>query len=288
MTRILVTGAKGQLGQALTRLVSSFEWTFLDRAEFDLELTENIKIKLEKFDFDILINAAAYTAVDDAEDNADSAFKINALALEPIAEVCKAKSALLIHISTDYVFGNVSPSPIREDDEPGPSGVYGKSKWEGEQIIRKVMNQHCILRTSWLYGPDGKNFMKTMLQIAQSGKEINVVCDQVGCPTLVDHLANAILRICERYDQNPTNFPFGTYHYSNEGVGSWYDFAQAIFEISGHSMVLNPVRSEAFPTKAQRPAYSVLDKQKIKDTFDLQVSHWRNALRSCLKEIKEQ
>ena len=281
MKKILVLGKDGQLGTSLQEITGSGSWKFIGKEIINLYETETILGKLEREDFDILINAAAYTAVDMAEDEPDIAHRINAAALAPIAESCRQKNALLIHISTDYVFGEVEPIPIAESHTTQPFGEYGKSKLAGEKMIRSILDQHIILRTSWLYGGSGKNFLTTMLKLGATQKAIQVVYDQVGSPTYVDHLAGAIMDIVKT--ENPE---YGTYHYSNEGVCSWFDFAHAIFELSKMEVEISPVTSGVFAAKAERPNYSVLDKQKIKDSFGISIPYWRNGLKACLHKME--
>lgn len=278
MNKILVIGKNGQLARALAGLGDNNKWLHLGSDELDLSKTESILGKLQKYDFDYLINCAAYTAVDDAEDNPELAFKINAEALGPISLACCEKDAVLIHISTDYVFGETRPVPLTENLNKEPIGVYGKTKLQGEETIQSICNKHFIIRTSWLYGTDGHNFLNTMLRLSETHKKLSVVYDQVGSPTYVAELARAIQAIIASRSAE-----FGVYHFSNEGVCSWFDFAHAIFELSKKSVQLNPVNSDAFLTKAKRPNYSVLDKQKIRDTFDLNIPHWRDSLKECLK-----
>jgi len=277
MNKILVIGKNGQLARALASLNDNNDWFFIGSDMIDLSKTESILGKLQKYDFDYLINCAAYTAVDDAEDNPELAFKINAEALGPISLACCEKDAVLIHVSTDYVFGETKPIPLTEDLNKEPIGVYGKTKLQGEETIQSICNKHFILRTSWLYGAEGHNFLNTMLRLSETHKKLSVVYDQVGSPTYVLELARAIHTIA-----SSKSTKFGVYHFSNEGVCSWFDFAHAIFELSERSVELTPVNSEAFPTKAKRPNYSVLDKRKIRDTFDLNIPHWRDSLKECL------
>ena len=279
MRKILVLGKTGQLAKALQGLESSDDWTFLSRDELDLSKPESVLGKLGKYEFDILINAAAYTAVDEAEDNPELSFKINSEALGPISLACCEKDAKLIHISTDYVFGIKGSVPLEESFETNPIGVYGKTKLQGEETVQSICKKHYIIRTSWLYASEGHNFLNTMIKLSESRKTLNVVFDQVGSPTFVDDLAKAITHIIDKDQED-----FGVYHYSNEGVCSWFDFAHAIFQLSEIEMTLHPVLSSAFPTKAERPKYSVLNKQKIKDTFGLEIPHWRDSLISCLKK----
>lgn len=282
MERVLVLGKNGQLGKALQQIPVIGTWKFLDRDEINLYETEKILGKLEREDFDVLINCAAYTAVDKAEDEPEIAQRINAAALAPIAEACRQKNALLIHISTDYVFGEVPPLPISEETETNPESEYGRTKLAGEETIRSILEKHIIIRTSWLYGTDGNNFLKTMLKLGKSRESVQVVYDQVGTPTFVEHLAGAISDII----RNKKN-EYGTFHYSNEGVCSWFDFAHAIFTLTGLQTEVEPVLSDKFPSKAKRPKYSVLDKQKIKDTFGIKIPYWRNGLKACLHKMNE-
>lgn len=277
MNKILVLGKNGQLARALHELDDQNQWTFLSSDELDLSRTESILGKLGNHKFDYLVNCAAYTAVDDAEENAELAFKINAEALGPISLACCEQDAKLIHISTDYVFGTGNAIPLTEDQSKGPVGVYGKTKLQGEETIQSICKKHFIIRTSWLYGETGHNFLNTMLRLSETRNELSVVFDQVGSPTYVAELSQAIQSIIEDDGEH-----YGVFHFSNEGVCSWFDFAHAIFELSRRKVTLKPVLSEAFPTKAQRPHYSVLDKQKIRDTFGLNIPHWRDSLKKCL------
>lgn len=284
MKKVLVLGKNGQLGRALQRRVNAPGWKFLDRENLNLAETQTILGKLDREEFDILINAAAYTAVDMAEEEPELAFKINAEAMAPIAESCREKQVLLIHISTDYVFGNVDPTPIAENHQTNPVGVYGSTKLRGEETIRSIHNAHYIVRTSWLYGPEGHNFLNTMLRLSENKEELKVVSDQVGCPTFVDDLADTLIELINRETRTRGGL-YGTYHYSNEGEASWCDFAAAIFELAGQEVKLIPIDTAAYPTKAERPAYSVLDKTKIKDTFGIEIPHWREGLKKCLAEM---
>lgn len=277
MNKILVLGKNGQLARALSDLDNQNEWSFLGREDMDLSKTESILGKLNNYQFDYLVNCAAYTAVDDAEENTELAFKINTEALGPISMACCEQDATLIHISTDYVFGPNNSRPIKENEKKDPIGVYGKTKLQGEETVQSICKKHFILRTSWLYGETGHNFLNTMLRLSESKDEINVVFDQVGSPTYVAELAATIIDIINYNSAN-----YGVYHYANEGVCSWFDFAHAIFELSGKDITVNPVLSDTFPTKAKRPSYSVLDKQKIRDTFELNIPHWRDSLKQCL------
>lgn len=286
MKKVLVLGENGQLASALRRIAPERNWSFIGRDKLNLAETGTILGKLDREDFDILINTAAYTAVDRAEDEQEMAFKINAEALAPMAEACRARKAVLVHLSTDYVFGNVPPTPIAEDTRTEPTGVYGTTKLRGEETIRSLHPEHYIIRTSWLYGIDGHNFMKTMLDLSQKRDRLDVVFDQVGSPTFAGDLA-LILKHITNLESAKQQKVYGTYHYSNEGVASWYDFAHAIFDMTGISVRLSPVDSSRFVTRAKRPSYSVLDKTKIKDTFGIEIPHWRDSLRQCLAAMNK-
>lgn len=283
MSRVLVVGKSGQLASALASVEAAQSWTYLDRQALDLSHIDTIEEVLAAHDFDVLLNAAAYTAVDAAEDDSEMAEKVNAAAPGIMARHCQRKGAAFIHLSTDYVFGESLPHPFREVDEPQPTGVYGQTKYQGEEAVRIHCPRHLIVRTSWLYGARGHNFLRTMLHLGSARDRIQVVYDQVGTPTLVDDLAEALVQMAGAVLKGENHF--GTFHFGNEGVASWYDFAHAIFALSEMTVQLDPVTSDAFPAKAQRPAYSVLSKQKIKDTFDIQTRHWRDALAACLKEM---
>jgi dTDP-4-dehydrorhamnose reductase len=282
MINILVLGKNGQLGKALENRAKSGAWTFMGRDDLNLEDKKTIYDTLMAQDFDVLINCAAYTAVDDAEIEPKKAKAINSEALKPISRACRKKQALLMHLSTDYVFGETAPFPIDEDHPTKPASIYGQTKFDGEEIVEKHCPRHIIIRTSWLYGSEGHNFLKTMLRLAENNQELNVVLDQVGTPTFVDDLAEAIIKILEKKWDKSSG---GIYHYSNEGLASWFDFAKAIFELTGTEMSLHPVDSLSFPTKAKRPAYSVLNKEKIKEAFDIEVPYWRDGLKRCLEKM---
>jgi dTDP-4-dehydrorhamnose reductase len=282
--KVLVTGKSGQLGKALSRNAATAHWKFADRTMVDLRYPDELAASLEKESFDVLVNTAAYTVVDLAETEEELANILNAKAVAELARICKERHALLIHISTDYVFEGNQPLPARETDRTGPVGAYGRSKCKGEEAIRLVGPEYLIVRTSWLYGPDGHNFLRTMLRLGGERDQMQVVYDQVGSPTFVDDLALAIVQMVRLHGEGLR--AFGTYHYTNEGVASWYDFAHAIFEMAGIAVPITPVNSSVFPTKARRPAYSVLNKEKIKDTFGLEIRHWREALAACIQNMK--
>ncbi|QIA07799.1 dTDP-4-dehydrorhamnose reductase [Draconibacterium halophilum] len=281
--KILITGAYGQLGNELNVLSENYpEWEFVftDVDSLDITDEEQVKNYFDDNGFDLVINCAAYTAVDKAESDFENAQKVNALAPKFLARYSKANGAKFIHVSTDYVFAGDGHFPYEETDAVAPNGAYGRTKLEGEQNCRAENPETVIVRTAWLYSAFGNNFVKTMLRLGKEKEELGVVFDQVGSPTYAADLAQAILKIAES-----ENFVPGIYHYSNEGVTSWYDFALAIFEISGVDCKAIPVLSENFPSPVKRPAYSVLNKAKIKETYKLEVPYWRDSLKICLKKL---
>lgn len=278
---ILVTGAKGQLGNEIQHLSQSqqgFSFEFTDIEELDITSWEQLEAFFSSRKFDAIINCAAYTAVDKAEREKEQAELINHKAAENLAVFSRKHKAPLIHISTDFVFDGKTFTPYREEDLPHPLSVYGRTKWAGENAVLKEAEKAVIIRTSWLYSSYGKNFVKTMLKLAQEKDSLNVVYDQVGTPTYARDLAGAVLSVLNHKD-----FVTGIYHYSNEGASSWYDLAQAIVEIAGLDCRINPIETHQYPTAAKRPAYSLLNKSKIKKTYGLEIPHWRTSLKSCLK-----
>lgn len=282
--KILVTGANGQLGQSLRKLASKysdFEYLFTDVDELDIchekQVLEYISIHKPGY----VINTAAYTAVDLAEENEKAARKLNAEAVGFLADACKENDAKLIHISTDYVFDGTCHIPYQEDDDPRPSSVYGQTKLEGENLA--LFYEHAlVIRTSWLYSEFGKNFVKTMLSLSESRDSLNVVFDQIGTPTYAEDLAECILHIIQSIENEHRSFVPGIYHYSNEGVTSWYDVAVSTFKHTHTDCMVFPITSDAYPTAAKRPHYSVLNKQKIKTIYDVSIPHWEDALMRCL------
>lgn len=284
-SKILVFGGLGQLGQCISKVcqergVSSV--LFLDEVEgniLDLAVLEKL-FQDEAPDF--VINCAAYTAVDKAEDEPALCEKINKDGAANLARCCNQFKATLIHISTDFVFEGNVPKLLNEEDPAEPINVYGQTKLDGELEIINVLKEHYILRTSWLYSEFAGNFVKTMLKLGSEREELSVITDQVGTPTYAVDLASVILDIIAA-DQKS----YGTYHYSNEGVTSWYDFAKAIFDLSATQVKLYPIPGSAYPTKATRPAFSVMDKTKIKKTFDLEIPYWRDSLIRCINTIKK-
>ena len=285
---ILVTGANGQLGNEL-RLVtaeSADRYVFTDVGELDITDAEAIERMVAANGIELIINCAAYTNVDKAEDDRALAERLNTPAVEHLAAAMKRRNGWLVHISTDYVFGgDPYNTPCKEDQQGTPTGVYGETKLHGEQAIARIGCHHIIIRTAWLYSEFGKNFVKTMLDLTASKPELKVVFDQTGTPTYARDLAEAIFAIVEgrKYAGNE-----GIYHYSNEGVCSWYDFTKTIAELAGRTKCdIQPCHSDEFPSKVKRPAYSVLDKTKIKTVFGLRIPYWTDSLKTCLQNLKE-
>ena len=283
--RILVTGANGQLGSEMRKLgaVSPNEYIFTDVQELDITNKEAVMSFVEQNGVNIIVNCAAYTNVDKAEDDEVTAELINATAVGNLAEAVKAVDGTLFHVSTDYVFGADGNTPRSEDMPTNPLGVYGKTKLNGEQAIAAVGAKAIIIRTAWLYSEFGNNFLKTMLRLTAEKESLNVVFDQVGTPTYAGDLALVIFSIIEGnlYAGNE-----GIYHFSNEGVCSWYDFANEIAIAAGNiNCNIQPCHSSEFPSKVTRPPYSVLDKTKIKQTFGVDIPHWRDSMLYCLERL---
>lgn len=286
---ILVTGANGQLGNEM-RIVSrnsQDHYIFTDVAELDITNAMAVEKMVNDHDIKAIINCAAYTNVDKAEDDYDFAELLNATAVKHLAQAIKKNDGILIHVSTDYVFGGTkNNTPCNEDEPANPTGVYGITKLHGEQSIIEVGCKHLIIRTAWLYSEFGKNFVKTMLNLTATKPNLNVVFDQVGSPTYAYDLAQAIFNIVEKRKYEGQD---GIYHYSNEGVCSWYDFTKMIAEYAGHTDCdIQPCHSDEFPSKVVRPSYSVLDKTKIKKTFDIHIPYWTDSLKRCLAELAKQ
>lgn len=284
---ILVTGSRGQLGSELQELSTrsdNHRFFFYDLPDLDITSLERVAALCREHEIEVIINCAAYTAVDKAESDVDLAFWVNRDGAAVLAACAKERNALLVHISTDYVFNGKSHIPYRETDPATPLGVYGVSKWEGEERIRDIAPSHWIIRTSWLYSIYGANFVKTMLRLGAERSTLNVVADQIGTPTWAADLAGALVSMLERYDKN--NHYAGSYHYSNEGVCSWYDFAQAIMELAELPCRVVPVESSQYPQIAARPHYSVLNKSAIKEEWKLEIPHWRVSLAAMLEKLQ--
>ena len=283
---ILVTGCKGQLGTELQKIAASdtlHHWFFTDVDTLDICDKNAVDHFFSANSIEVCVNCAAYTAVDKAEDEPELAEKINAFAPQLLADTCLKNNALLIHISTDYVFGGDAETPYQVDDLVNPQSEYGRTKAEGEKRIQQSGCNYFIIRTAWLYSATGKNFVKTMLTLADTRPEINVVNDQKGCPTWAYDLASVIMRLIE---QNGKNAVHETFHFTNEGQITWYDFTLAIMEIGGKQCKVNPITTNQFPTKAKRPAYSVLDLSKIKAFTGMKIPFWRDSLIKCVEELK--
>lgn len=284
MGKILVTGASGQLGKEIRKLSVSRkkDVVFTDRDALDITDADKVRQFLGKHPVEAVINGAAYTAVDKAESEPEKAKQVNCEAVEILAGVCRSRNLKLIHLSTDYIFDGKNHRPYREDDPASPVNVYGKTKWEGEEVMRAINpGNSVIIRTSWLYSPEGTNFVKTMLRLGAEREEVRVIDDQVGCPTYAGDLAAAVLEILPGLDRNNVR----TYHYTNEGVCTWYDFARAVMEYRELPCKVVPVPSSEYPTVAERPPYSVLSKQAFKKDFKISIPYWRDSLRKCLREI---
>ena len=287
MMKILVTGGSGQLGKCIKELVEKnpdhgFEFVFRNSSELDISDPTAVAHDFTGNGYRYCINCAAYTQVDKAETEYAIAEKVNVLGVKNLALACATVGATLIHISTDFVFDGNARNPYTEEAECNPLGVYGRTKWEGEQAVLEHHAAHFILRTSWLYSEYGGNFMKTMLRLGDERDQLAVVDDQRGTPTYAKDLANIILQIVFSDSK-----AFGVYHYSNEGETSWYGFAKAIFELSKTNVNVKPIPSEAYPTPAKRPKYSVLDKLKVKKTFGVGIPHWEESLVEALNAYKK-
>lgn len=283
---ILLTGANGQLGRELNALLSNTSQVVVHATDVDtLDLTDEAQVNafFAAHRVDYVVNCAAYTAVDRAEEQQDLCRLINATAVETLGRVAQAHGSKMLHVSTDYVFDGMGHRPYREDDEPAPVSTYGVTKLEGERRLLAVAPDSIVVRTAWLYSPHGKNFVKTMLEFGRSRDMLKVVCDQVGTPTSATSLARAIAAIIIGGGWEP-----GIYHFTDEGAISWYDFTIAIHRLAGITdCEVEPCLSSDYPTAARRPFYSVLDKSKIKDTFGLVIPHWFTALEEVIARLEE-
>ncbi len=275
--KIIVTGGEGQLAQALQQVRSeNDQYIFADKNQLDITNREALEVFFEQHRPEVVINTAAYTQVDAAESYPEMAFLVNEIAVKNLIAVCEKHGCKLIHVSTDYVFDGTATQPYKETHATNPVTVYGKSKKAGEEaLLNSTLQSYAIVRTSWLYSPFGHNFYKTMLRLAHTKKELSIVNDQIGSPTSALHLAEALLIIAHALQ--PENA--GVYHYCNGGETTWFGFAKAIFEKHNLQLDVKPVTSGEYPTAARRPAYSVLDTEKIKNTFSLEIAHWLPALK---------
>ena len=290
---VLVSGSNGQLGRALQEASLFFpdlKIDFLDRGQLDLSQIgtkgEKIAWPKELLDthYDYYIHAAAYTAVDQAEKDVKLCFQVNALAVKHLAQYLYLKNTKFIYISSDYVYHSLQNTPFTEKDLPQPKGVYARSKLAGEEAVKQNSADYLIFRTSWVYGEHGKNFVKTMDRLGREREEINVVFDQIGSPTWVHDLANMLLTII---DNGKAKEAKGIFNYSNEGICSWYDFALSIMQYRGYSTKIFPVRTTSFPLPAARPPFSAMDKSHFKETFGLDIPHWRESLHKCLNSFSD-
>lgn len=283
MKRILVTGANGQLGQSIKEVSFKYDhldFTFVTRSELDITNANLVKNYFEENKFDAVVNCAAYTAVDSAETDIDNARLVNATATKNLAEVTANVNIPFIHISTDYVFDGTVSTPRLESDQVNPIGVYGQTKLEGEQLALDTNPKTIIIRTAWVYSKYGKNFVKTMLWLFNEKEEIGVINDQIGSPTNAVDLADTIAKILTH-----ENLVYGIYNYSNEGECSWFDFASKIKELTNSDIKINAIPTTAYPTPAKRPAYSLLDKTKIKETYEIDIPNWEDSLAKELKAM---
>ncbi|MDD4362676.1 MAG: dTDP-4-dehydrorhamnose reductase [Atribacterota bacterium] len=285
MHNILVTGSNGQLGNELRLVVDEKDkvnnYFFTDVEELDITNKTSVSQFLHANNIDVVVNCAAYTNVDKAEDEKEIADLINHIGVKNLAESCNERNGFMIHISTDYVFDGTKNTPYVETDETKPLGVYGETKLRGENAIINSGCAYVIIRTSWLYSAFGKNFLKTMQKLTAEKESIKVVFDQVGTPTNAHDLAEVIYLIIQKDDFDGKN---QIYHFSNEGVCSWYDFAVAINEAFGHKCNIQPCHSSEFPSKVTRPSYSVLDKTKIKTIFNIEVPYWKESMQKCIRQ----
>ncbi len=283
---VLVTGANGQLGQSLQFIANKYkkiDFKFCDATALNITNFDNVKQVFEVLKPDFCINTAAYTAVDKAESELEKAYAVNVTGSKNLAEVCEIFKTTLIHISTDFVFDGTASKPYLELDLTNPKSVYGQTKLDGENTIQTILEQHIIIRTSWVYSQFGNNFMKTMLRLGREKDSLSVVNDQIGSPTNAVDLAEAIAKIILFFDSVPYSEVFGLfgiYNFSNQGQCSWHDFAKKIFEINNINIDLKPILTANYPTPAERPKYSVLDKSKIIETFGIEIKSWKESLKT--------
>ena len=288
---VLVTGANGQLGQAIQSIATDYpaiDFVFCSSSDLDITNLDNCKTIFKQYQPNFCINTAAYTAVDKAETEPEKAHLINVIGAQNLAEVCKKQDTVLLHVSTDFVFdgdNRVTSSgvemPYTETDIPNPTGVYGQTKLEGEIAIQNTWEKHFIIRTSWVYSQFANNFMKTMIRLGNERNELSVVNDQIGTPTNAVDLAEVLLHIVKSQKSKVKNF--GIYNFSNEGQCSWYDFANEIFKLNNISINLKGIPTESYPTPAKRPKYSVLDKTKIATAFGIPINTWQKSLLECIE-----
>jgi len=290
--KILVIGKTGQLGQSINEIVSKMqsrdEFVFVGRDELDLSDKDGVVSYFENNNFDIILNCAAYTAVDKAESEIELADRINHLAIQKIATIANKQQIKLVHISTDYVFNGESDIPYLESDVVNPINIYGKTKLAGEQaVLGTMLTDATIIRTSWVYSEYGNNFVDTMLRLGKERDKINVVSDQIGSPTYAGDLAMAILHIIQNEEFLNSGQKTQIYHYSNEGSCSWFDFAKEIFELTNIQCTVNPITTEQYPTTTQRPRNTLMNKDKITKTFGINIPYWEVSLKTCIAALKK-
>lgn len=291
--KILITGAQGQVGKELAQIANEkgFDVVAASRADLDITQAQSVENYITQCQPDIVINAAAHTAVDKAESEQDLAFAINRDGAKNIANACKKQNIPLLHISTDYVFDGTKSEPYSEDDTVSPLGIYGESKWQGEEAIRKNLNDYLILRVAWVFGAQGNNFVKTMMRLGNDRDELNVVADQFGGPSPAKNIAHTLINLAEQY-QTDNTLAWGTYHYCGNLKTTWYDFAKEIFKqafelgLLNKKVKVNPITTEEYPTAAERPGNSMLDCSKLKTTFGIEMPEWKEALKQVLMELK--
>ena len=281
--KTLITGANGQLGTELHEILEREfpgQTLYTDVQELDLTNAKAVDSYVANNEITHIVNCAAYTAVDRAEEEKMLCAAVNTDAVKNLAMAADANGAKIIHISTDYVFDGTNHRPYRESDKVNPISQYGTTKRKGETLLLALASQAIIIRTAWLYSAHGKNFVKTMLRLADSQPEIKVVCDQIGTPTFARDLARAVVKVLQSHQWVP-----GIYHFTDEGAASWYDFAKAIFRIAGKDVKVTPIPTEDYPTPASRPSYSILDRTRIKATYGIEIPHWEEALADCLRQL---
>ncbi len=284
--KILVTGGNGQLGSELKILAQrdqSYSFTFIDLEDLDLTRRADVEEYFARNQFNYIINCAAYTAVDKAEEEETLAYSVNEFVAGLLAEQAEQQEAVIIHVSTDFVFGGNTSKPLTENDQTEPLSIYGKSKLAGEQKVVSNCSRHFILRTSWLYSSFGNNFVKTIIRLAETRDKLGIVYDQVGTPTYAADLAEAIIKIVTK-----DSYHYGIYHYSNEGVASWYDFTLAIKELFNLETEINPILAIEYPLPATRPAFSVMHKGKIKETLGITIPYWKTSLLKCKQAMNQE
>lgn len=284
MNNILITGGKGQLAQCIKDIaknLNGFHFIYVDLDELDITDPAAVDAFFEANHIKYCINCAAYTDVDKAENDPENTFLVNVEGTLNLAKVCLRNDAGLIQISTDFVFDGSQSTPYEEQDFANPINVYGTTKLKGEKAVESTLKEHFIIRTSWLYSEYGHNFVKTMLRLGRERDTLGVVADQIGTPTYAGDLAKILIGIITNGSTN-----YGTYHYSNEGVASWYDFSKAIFDFAEMDCKVLPIKTKDYPTPAKRPAFSVMDKTKIKKIFTIEIPYWRESLKKCLLTIK--